>query len=149
MLPRSVKVNNLQVFEEGKVCGIESPSAIVVKCLDLQADSVVLDMCCSPGAKLLAISDTMRDLSPSDYSSRVVGVDISSHRANTCRSMLAKAGHGKVRVFTHDAVEVAKVWPADLKRPNRVVVDVECTHEGSIKHIVKYLEHESHVADEE
>jgi len=42
------------------IYGLELGSILVVKSLDIQKDDNVLEMCCSPGAKLLYIYDIIQ-----------------------------------------------------------------------------------------
>lgn len=93
LLPKRDKINKLSSYEDGLICGIEASSAIVVKCLGVSNGDVVLDLCCSPGAKLLYICDLYKGLSPSGYSSKVFGNDISEQRSKICKSLLRKYGH--------------------------------------------------------
>ncbi len=59
-------------------------SALAVKALNLPSDRSikVLDLCCSPGAKFLMISELV------SVNSQVVGVDISDHRLQTCKALV-------------------------------------------------------------
>lgn len=53
----------------------------------------VLDLCCSPGAKLQLLSDILEELSEVgtiDSGSIVVGVDISPDRLRVCKSLISK-----------------------------------------------------------
>lgn len=65
----------------------------------------------------------------------IVGVEIGVNRANVMRSLVSKYGlEGKIQVVVADGVEY------DCgDRFDRVLVDAECTHEGSIKHIKKFF----------
>eukprot|EP01040_Poterioochromonas_malhamensis_P003238 gene3238-3451_t len=59
-------------------------SALAVQALNLPSDRSikVLDLCCSPGAKFLMISELI------SVNSQVVGVDISDHRLQTCKALV-------------------------------------------------------------
>lgn len=44
-------------YQKGVIYGLELGSILAVRALDVQARENVLEMCCSPGAKLLYIAD--------------------------------------------------------------------------------------------
>ena len=50
---------NILIKQKGLIYGLELGSILAVKALDLQSDDNVVEMCCSPGAKLLYISDLL------------------------------------------------------------------------------------------
>jgi 16S rRNA C967 or C1407 C5-methylase (RsmB/RsmF family) len=67
----------------------------------------------------------------------LVGVDIAAHRVNTCRNILRKYGiDGFARVFQQDGREFTD--QQEEEGFDRVLVDAECTHDGSIKHLLKF-----------
>jgi 16S rRNA C967 or C1407 C5-methylase (RsmB/RsmF family) len=61
--------------------GIELSSAAVVAALDPQEEDFILDLCCSPGAKLCFIGD---------FCKHVIGIDINETRLNVCRNIVKK-----------------------------------------------------------
>lgn len=142
LVDRELKINNMKSFKDGDIVGIEASSAIIIKCLGINKDSKVLDMCCSPGAKLMYISDLLKGFGAVDYHKNVVGCDISYHRSQICKSLLSKHQHPQVTVHRGDSTridEILSIQPGDRFEPNKVLVDVECTHEGSLKHILKFI----------
>lgn len=104
-----------------------------------QGNLRVLDMCCAPGAKYCFIADMLKYHRKQDY--QLFGVDVSKNRLNICRNLAKKYGHvdqheqnikyelilGDSREYTND------------EQFDKVLVDVECTHEGSIKHLIKWV----------
>ncbi|KAJ2807658.1 hypothetical protein H4R20_001201 [Coemansia guatemalensis] len=183
---QSVKLAQLQGYGSGDLVGMDVSSGIAVHALSVAPGDNVLDLCCAPGAKLLLLAEQSMDtIAPGS----VTGVDNSSHRIATCRSLIKKhAGRtrGIVRLFAADGTNFAchaprKLWwdaqavgafaqqnpavavAADSsvanERPwfaprllstayacsgtalyDRVLVDAECTHDGSLVHIRKYGE---------
>lgn len=63
----------------------------------------------------------------------IIGVDICEHRMNTCKSLLNKYNHPEVVCKLEDGCFYGEDESVD-----KVLVDAECTHDGSIKHIVKF-----------
>ncbi|KAJ1918686.1 hypothetical protein IWQ60_007438 [Tieghemiomyces parasiticus] len=89
----------------------------------------------------------------------VTGVDVSEARLATCRSLVRKYRHDNVRLFAADGTtfDAPAPVPAPWRKPfhaprllrfensqsattlyDKVIVDAECTHDGSIAHIRKY-----------
>ncbi|KAJ2889105.1 hypothetical protein FB639_000157 [Coemansia asiatica] len=194
---QTVKLSQLRASKEKRIVGIDVSSGIAVLSLSVEPGDNVLDLCCAPGAKLLYLAELVAENKDMDAENvlakrgSATGVDISQHRAATCRSIITKyAGQNKghVRIFvedgtTFDAKAPAKSWwdprvtkeamseTLDRKRQSmskrqmrkrqgtpwfaahllstpyansgaelydRVLVDAECTHDGSLAHILKY-----------
>jgi 16S rRNA C967 or C1407 C5-methylase (RsmB/RsmF family) len=187
-LPIDVKLSSSHSYKGGEVYGLDVSSGLAVRALEITQDDQVLDVCCAPGAKLCY----MADLIGQSGTGIVTGVDISLHRLNTCKSVIRKYKHNRVRLFQHDGTtfnvppptRVGKTYlgqvekqvtvidfvetcaEADIPLPKRnnaaikpfhagklvredhqtgktlydkVLVDAECTHDGSIAHIEKYI----------
>ncbi|PIA15190.1 S-adenosyl-L-methionine-dependent methyltransferase, partial [Coemansia reversa NRRL 1564] len=183
---QSVKLAQLQSYKCGDVVGMDVSSGIAVHALSVSPGDNVLDLCCAPGAKLLLLAEQCMDTTTPGS---VTGVDNSSHRISTCRSLIKKhAGktRGIIRLFSADGTGFSchaprKLWwdpqtvrafaqqnttavaAADLSATkeqvwfaprllstvyacsgtelyDRVLVDAECTHDGSLVHIRKYGE---------
>ncbi|KAI8976238.1 S-adenosyl-L-methionine-dependent methyltransferase [Pilobolus umbonatus] len=166
------RISDMKAYKDHAIFGIDLSSALAVTALDINEDDQVLDLCCAPGAKLCMISNL---LGKSGLGT-VTGVDISSHRLATCRSLIKKYKVGeKVRLFEADGTQFCVPPPSRLgnrvilstaehktKRQkseypvpfyaskllrsdtqssrgyyDKVLVDAECTHDGSIAHILK------------
>lgn len=112
--------------------GIDLSSAAVVKALDPQKGDRILDLCCCPGAKLCYIADLA-----GTGQKNIIGVDINQNRLNVCKNIISKYKlDDSVELVCADGVEYANGQLFD-----RVLVDAECTHDGSFKHLLKYLKH--------
>jgi 16S rRNA C967 or C1407 C5-methylase (RsmB/RsmF family) len=124
-LPAEVKLKGNELFEEGVVAGLDYSSACVVQLVGVKEGERVLDLCCAPGAKLAFLCD---------QGARATGVDISHNRLNTCRSLLKKYG------LEAELVEADGCTYSPEEKFEVVLVDAECTHEGSAKHLAKFRE---------
>jgi 16S rRNA C967 or C1407 C5-methylase (RsmB/RsmF family) len=146
---------------------------LTVQCLDLQKNDNVLEMCCSPGAKLLYISDILSGkdgegnfsffsifwlLNPTGV---VIGNDISLPRLQITKNLINKyQKSSKIYLLNQDARNLpGKIDLNMLKQSkydhiyelsetqkeekivqiDKILVDVECSHDGSLKHILKYF----------
>jgi 16S rRNA C967 or C1407 C5-methylase (RsmB/RsmF family) len=97
VIPRSLKLATLDAYKEGHLVCMDAASMASVVALDPQPSENVLDLCCSPGNKLLLIEDLMREQQrrqkgeSSSSDGNVVGVDISLDRLFVARSLIRKA----------------------------------------------------------
>jgi 16S rRNA C967 or C1407 C5-methylase (RsmB/RsmF family) len=138
-LPIQTKINTVPAFVNSEIFGIDFSSALVIKSLDPKPNEKILDLCCCPGAKLIYIADIIK--SSQNFAlgqgSKIVGNDISVDRLGICRNLVGKSGNNDIiELSNQDAVNFE--WKNDSFF-DRVLVDVECTHDGSFKHIVKFL----------
>ena len=84
-LPSSTIINKSLAYRRGGIAGIDLASILAVTALAIPTDSEchVLDLCCSPAAKLSVVAD--------EHPSAVVtGVDVSLERMYTARAILLK-----------------------------------------------------------
>jgi 16S rRNA (cytosine967-C5)-methyltransferase len=100
--------------------------------LDLNEDSLnVLDLCCAPGAKLSMICDRI------NRCGSVIGVDVSQERMNvTRRQFIEKYRIESVPAPSRLSLNLVCTNGVEFSSQNsfdRVLVDAECTHDGSIK----------------
>ena len=130
LLRRSVLASTLEGFKEGKITGIEASSSFVVKAMNLGPEDKVIDLCCSPGAKLLEIADRV---GPKGL---VVGNDLSKERLQICNNFLEKHQICNTVLLNEDATTLT--YSDTLF--DKVLCDVECSHDGSLKHILKFIE---------
>ena len=113
-------------------------SAFAVTALDITetAHLDVLDLCCAPGAKYCFIGDLLKKHCTS-FS--LTGVDISANRLNICKSLSKKYGHTSQAEQSYSLVlQDGRSYSKEGTLFDRVIVDAECTHEGSIKHLIKW-----------
>jgi 16S rRNA C967 or C1407 C5-methylase (RsmB/RsmF family) len=130
LTPGSTRLASLPSYQAGSVYGIDLSSGIAVDVLGVGKGMRVLDLCCAPGAKLCMMADRM------EMQGELVGVDVAVHRVNTCRNIVRKYGlQGFAKVLLGDGREFE-----DTEGFDRVLVDAECTHDGSIKHLIKFQE---------
>lgn len=132
-IPESVKICNLAPYIEGNVYGIDFSSAAVVMALNPKSNEHILDLCCCPGAKLMFIGDLMK-IESDKIEGSLTGVDINSKRLGICSSLLKKYGLDFIELKECDGTkfESGKLY-------DKILVDAECTHDGSLKHLKKYL----------
>ncbi|KAF4689305.1 hypothetical protein FOZ60_001782 [Perkinsus olseni] len=166
-IPADTQMSRLSSYKDGRLFGLDVSSASAVFALlgehGPNPGSAVLDLCCAPGTKLLMLSELCKG-------SRVAGVDIKRERLMVCRSLLTKYGSHDVELYHGDArdicnkpmerLTIAKKKSRGRKRQRRespaealvetttlqagswdyVLCDAECTHDGSVKHMLKHLE---------
>lgn len=69
---------------------------------------------------------------------KITGVEINQNRANVMKSLIKKYHlSDRITVVTADGVKYDGGEQFD-----RVLIDAECTHEGSLKHIYKFFKEE-------
>jgi len=83
-LPNETKINKNIYYEQGLLYGIDLSSSAAVISLNPLKNEKILDLCCSPGAKLMYISDKMGN------TGGIVGIDISQNRLNICKNLITK-----------------------------------------------------------
>ena len=154
-LPVGTKIANLASYKAGYVYGMDLGSLYIVEALQPRCKDNILDICCAPGAKLMYIADKMHaELKASEGSledtpgekgiGHVIGNDVSKHRLATAGNLIGKYNLSScIRLMNKDArlVDAADV-PCGL---DKILVDVECTHDGSLKHIMKFIAREETV----
>ncbi|CCF72769.1 Ribosomal RNA small subunit methyltransferase F [Babesia microti strain RI] len=140
--------------------GLDAASAAAVEALRLsvlakQAHISILDMCCAPGGKLLAIASTLiKYITTGDAKVTIVGLDSSYRRLKVCNALLRKEGLPSevlVKLICTDSTnfdpsETFKniIDNKDCTVPcsyDRVIVDVECSHEGSLRSVLRTVKY--------
>lgn len=152
-------------YKNRSLFGIDLSSAMAVEALDLQANDQVLDMCCAPGAKLCMIANrieasgsatgvdcaahrlaTCRSL----LKKYRVGSHVRLFEADGTTFAVPPPLAPKERQKKHTLhVNHRKpYWAPKMLRfdpqtstalYDKVLVDAECTHDGSISHILKVI----------
>ena len=110
-LPENFSLSSSPCFRSGRIYGMDvssgagvavllsdsydrtSPSANAISKPDAEKDEKsedlrILDLCCSPGLKLLQMADFFHNKTKRKV--KVVGVDICEHRMNVCKSIVQK-----------------------------------------------------------
>ena len=162
-LPSEVPLSTHPLYVEGIIFGIDAASCAAVRALDIERNSLCLDLCCAPGGKTLLIAELTEG--------GVVGVDISKERLLTTRSIMKRwKNENKLILVREDgrffnpthalsfeeeaslagkrsrlawkrrkANSISKVSELMGERTlfDRVLVDAECTHDGSLRHVAK------------
>uniref|UniRef100_A0A0E0CJS0 SAM-dependent MTase RsmB/NOP-type domain-containing protein n=1 Tax=Oryza meridionalis TaxID=40149 RepID=A0A0E0CJS0_9ORYZ len=150
-IPPQVQIASSMAYQQGKIYGIDAASGAAVLALDVQPGEHVLDLCAAPD--MLGGRGSL------------TGVDVAKHRLAACRTMLQKYSLGdRCRLFVADGTSfsilpvnsslgngegLVGLHKCDALRPSaddeaqtsgydKVLVDAECTHDGSIKHIQKF-----------
>ena len=126
-IPKHLKIANCESYKQGKLYGMDLSSGASVLALQLEPNDSVADLCCAPGAKLLFINDLLERGS-------ITGIDVSHERLNVTRALLKKY---QARQDIHLECQDATTWVPKTTF-SKVLVDAECTHEGSIKHLEKF-----------
>ena len=149
------------LYRQGRILAMDLSSGIAVGLLDLAPGEHVLDLCCAPGTKL-ALAALL--VGPKGT---VTGVDISRPRLASARALAKKYRLGNVRLFCQDGLTFSAPpfapgdWgqagermaegPFYASSPfrkglgsypegglyDKVLVDAQCTHDGSVKHVQK------------
>uniref|UniRef100_A0A3B0NCM7 Nucleolar protein, putative n=1 Tax=Theileria annulata TaxID=5874 RepID=A0A3B0NCM7_THEAN len=145
---RDVEVYNTTGNIPPNCYGIDASSAAVVDSLRLKRlssakEAWVLDMCCAPGGKLLATIDAS-DKIRSVTKWNIIGLDSSIRRIELCKSMLKK------ELFDRDRIDVNFKFinsqefsefngESMFEKFDRIILDVECTLEGSLRSVIRTL----------
>ena len=167
-LPKEYKLNGHPKYLDGHVIGMDAASIATVWALQLDENvHTVLDMCCAPGMKFMMIHDTLTT-KVVPRNTVLIGTDVSENRLRVCRNLLTKYGYSNladeglymVSKQGDDKTLFSQYIRASLPKkkksrlakkqrvletepifPNlfdRVLVDAECTHDGSERHEAKH-----------
>lgn len=141
--PISTKINTISLYKKGHILGIDFSSALVVKALDPKPNETIQDMCCCPGAKQVYIADIVKSKIGENDTSRIFGNDINAERLKVCKALVTKSGHQDVVFLTNQDAAIYQPAPNSTDGQDllfdKILVDVECTHDGSFKHMTKFL----------
>lgn len=156
-IPAHTNISQIPEYKDGKLLSMDVSSGLAVHLLDIQTGHEVLDLCCAPGMKMVLMSK---------LGAHVTGVDVSPHRLADARAMCKKYKVPYGRLFLADGTNVSLpvhellprssgisppvyecFWSSSVYRKSpgtltpclydRVIVDAQCTHDGSVKHVRK------------
>ncbi|GIX64783.1 nucleolar protein [Babesia caballi] len=133
---------------EGSI-GLDAASAAVIDALRLSelasqdGTKWILDMCCAPGGKLLGTVSTLKHLWGKGHDWKVIGLDVVKRRLDVCASLLRKENAPEnidVHLLNCRAQDFTEFEAESMiGRFDRVVLDAECTHEGSLRSVLRTL----------
>ncbi len=146
------------LYKSGRLIAMDLSSGMAVKYLDIREGDHILDLCCAPGTKL-----TLAGLLTGSTGS-VTGIDVAEHRLSVARALVKKYKVSNVRLFHTDGTKfdrrpfIPKIDGCSQEAKcfhssgayrkskgtydpdglyDKVLVDTQCTHDGSIKHVIK------------
>lgn len=165
----SLYFNSYNRFKNGQIFSMELTSALAVECLELQSHDHFLDLCCAPGMKLCLAANRIGPLGsitgvdislPRLYSARS---QVKKYKLQRTRLFHADSTNFDVKVYIISPdVRTKKLESSTGKKPffvttdirkfpghideqllyDKVLVDAECTHDGSIKHVQKQMKNQ-------
>eukprot|EP01053_Blabericola_migrator_P000283 Blabericola_migrator_1__282@NODE_1073_length_5533_cov_66_584157_g736_i0_p2_GENE_NODE_1073_length_5533_cov_66_584157_g736_i0NODE_1073_length_5533_cov_66_584157_g736_i0_p2_ORF_typecomplete_len352_score35_48Methyltr_RsmBF/PF01189_17/4_3e39Methyltransf_31/PF13847_6/2_1e03Methyltransf_31/PF13847_6/8_5e12Methyltransf_23/PF13489_6/8_2e02Methyltransf_23/PF13489_6/2_7e08MTS/PF05175_14/6_4e06MTS/PF05175_14/1_5e02Methyltransf_25/PF13649_6/7_2e02Methyltransf_25/PF13649_6/0_00013Ubie_methyltran/PF01209_18/7_ len=153
---------NTKLAEQGpatSIYGMDAASAVPIWALQIpeNQDATLLDLCCAPGNKAFLAADVFANLT-------VFAVDVSVPRLEVTRKRMLRYGVPRCVLLKADGTTFNSTEPStyshycrnELKKErrnrkkvdlpladvpqlfDRVLVDAECTHDGSTRHIMKF-----------
>ncbi|GBE62435.1 S-adenosyl-L-methionine-dependent methyltransferase superfamily protein [Babesia ovata] len=135
---------------EGAI-GLDAASAAIIDALRLselaQKDECkwILDVCCAPGGKLLGTVSTVKRLWGDKINCKIIGLDIVKRRLDVCASLLKRENAPRnidVHLLNCSGQSFTEFeGESMIERFDRVIVDAECTHEGSLRSVVRTLKY--------
>ncbi|EAN31241.1 NOL1/NOP2/sun family protein [Theileria parva strain Muguga] len=145
---RDVEVYNTIGNIPSSCYGIDASSAAVVDSLRLRKlsgseEAWILDMCCAPGGKLFATIDSADKIN-SDTKWNIIGLDSSIRRIELCKAMLRKELFNRDKIdvsFKHINSQEFSEYNGEsmLEKFDRIILDAECTLEGSLRSVIRTL----------
>lgn len=155
-IDKNFPLNTHELHQSGEIVGMDAASVAPVWALQLKEGLSCLDLCCAPGMKLSLISELVG-------AGNVTGTDVSEPRLDVCYKLLGKLGYEDVRnglfqiIGDNECISFEDVRrkrkrsrgkkrqkisqgknPFDNNFYDRVLVDTECSHDGSIRHTSKH-----------
>jgi len=165
-VPAAQELASSSLFKDGQILPMEPCSALAVLNLELTPAAHVLDLCCAPGTKLALISKLgAASITGVDIARHRLSAAVSvAKRFHLPRLRLFLAdgrafncGPHLIESPTSNAAPYRELYPTGGPRPHycstavkrfpgrifslydRVLVDAQCTHDGSIKHVRKMM----------
>ncbi|KAK1936013.1 hypothetical protein X943_000943 [Babesia divergens] len=131
--------------------GLDAASAAVVDSMRLRdlshedGTKWILDMCCAPGGKLLGMVSSLKALCREGVKWKVIGLDVVKRRLDVCASFLKRENPPPgIDVFLVNSrgQDFTEFEGTPLMGCfDRVLVDAECTHEGSLRSVIRTLKY--------
>lgn len=167
---RSVPFSASRLYREGRLLPMDLSSGLAVHLLALQSGDHVLDLCCAPGGKLVLAGLLLRDggsvtgvdLAP--HRLATCRALVKKYRLPRVRLFCADGASFDERVVLVEGDGHAPLEHASLEHPpalrpfhettayrkrrvtrtarcyDKVLVDAQCTHDGSVKHVRKQMD---------
>jgi len=85
-------------------------------------NDLILDMCASPGGKLIQIADMINN------EGCIIGLDLNRERIKSLRSNISRCGIKNTLIYRMDAAE----FPKSGIKVDKILLDAPCTGEGII-----------------
>ncbi|GFE55449.1 S-adenosyl-L-methionine-dependent methyltransferase superfamily protein [Babesia ovis] len=147
---RDVKLYECYTAIPTNAIGLDAASAAVVDALRLseltqkQGTKWILDMCCAPGGKLLGTVSALKRIGASS-NWRIIGLDTVKRRLDVCASLLKRETAPEnidVHLLNCRAQDFTEFeGESMINRFDRILVDAECTHEGSLRSVLRTLKY--------
>lgn len=151
-------------YQARALFGMDLSSIIAVEAMGVHPDDHVMDLCCAPGAKLCMLANLVAsgkgtvtgvDIAPHrlatcrallkkynvGFNVRLFAADgtlFDAHPPARVGGDLVAPLHEKPSVMPYWAPKVLRHAQQATTLYDKVLVDAECTHDGSIAHILKY-----------
>ena len=121
---RGGSVEQIAVWQEGKVYVQDPAARLAVLATNLQPDMRVLDCCAAPGGKSFAAAICMENRG------ELISCDIHPHKIELIEKSAARLGLSGVRACVKDASEYDPAWDGGF---DAVIADVPCSGLGVIR----------------
>lgn len=122
-LEKPVQVNQLPLFEEGRVSVQDEAAQLAAILLDSQKGDRILDACAAPGGKTIHILERQTEL-------ELTALDIEESRLQKVQENLDRT-HQSAQLLAANAFEPNSWW--DKKPFDRILLDAPCSASGVIR----------------
>ena len=136
-LEKPVQVNQLPLFEEGKVSVQDEAAQLAAILLNPQKGDRILDACAAPGGKTIHLLERENDID-------LLALDIEESRLEKVQENLDRT-HLKAQLLTANAFDPDSWW--DKKPFDRILLDAPCSASGVIRRHpdIKLLRHQDDI----
>ncbi|MDH5600058.1 MAG: 16S rRNA (cytosine(967)-C(5))-methyltransferase RsmB [Gammaproteobacteria bacterium] len=137
-LNKAVMVNQLPLFEQGKVSIQDEAAQLAAILLNPQKGERILDACAAPGGKTIHLLERQHELD-------LLAIDIEKNRLKRVQENLDRT-RLRAQLLTANAFDPGSWW--DKKPFDRILLDAPCSASGVIRRHpdIKLLRHESDIA---